>query len=421
MLLKLYRFITRYFSFLVRLYLNYRLFKGKEDSERFYERLGYASADRKEGFLIWFHAASVGESVSVVPLISEISKKFPHINILMTTGTLTSSKLMASRLPNNVIHQFIPVDTYDSVHRFLSHWQPNLAIWVESELWPNLIIETKKSNCELLLINGRMSDESFRKWKNNLEFAEKIISNFSLCLVQTEDDKFKYNDIGSPKTIIAGNLKYEAPTLPSNPEALGNLILQIGNRNIWLCASTHIGEEEIIIEAHKKLQEVYPDILTIIMPRHPKRARDIEKLISNSNLKFATRSKNQKIKPETDIYLADTIGEVGVFYRVANIVFMGGSLITHGGQNPLEAARLGCAIISGKNYFNFQEVYTEMKIKKAVILVKDSEAIFQNVKNLIADYNLQKQAANLAFEYVESKKGILANYLNHIEGFIRNE
>ncbi len=419
MKLKLYRFITKYFAFLVRLYLNYRLIKGKEDSERFYERLGQPSADRKDGFLIWFHAASVGESVSVIPLISEITKKFPHINILMTTGTLTSSKLMASRLPSKVIHQFIPVDTYDAVQKFLSHWQPNLAIWVESELWPNLIIETKKSGCNLMLINGRMSDESFRKWKNNLEFAEQIISNFSLCLVQTEEDKFKYSDIGAKQVIIAGNLKYEAPTLPSNPDEFGSLILQIGNRNIWLSASTHSGEEEIIIEAHKKLAEIFPDILTIIMPRHPKRLKEIETLLKNNNFQFSVRSKKQKILPQTNFYIADTIGEAGLFYRIANIVFMGGSLVNNGGQNPLEAARLKCAILSGKNYFNFQEVYSEMKVNNAVKIIKDSDGIFQNVKNLLSDISLQKKLANSAFEYVESKKGILENYLNQIEVFIK--
>lgn len=418
MKLKLYKFLTKYFSGLFKAYIYYRLFKGKEDNVRIKERFGIASTPRPKGFIIWFHAASIGESVSVLPLIFKIAKKYPALNILVTTGTVTSSKIMASRLPKNAIHQFVPIDTHDSVKKFLYHWKPDLAFWIESELWPNLILETSRIKTPMILVNGRISEESYIKWKRNLIFAREILSKFALCLVQTEDDNYRYSELGARKVEIAGNLKYEAPALPGIPTEFGNLIKQIGYRNIWLAASTHQGEEEVVISTHKKLKEKFPDLLTIIMPRHPKKASEIISFLKNNKLPYAQRSKKEQVKPEAEVYIADTIGELGLFYRLSNIVFMGGSIVKHGGQNPLEAARLECAILSGEYYFNFEEIYNEMKAKHCVMMVKSADDLVTQVGKLLSDNKLRNNYSYMAMEFVNSKRGVLAKYFDAVAPYL---
>lgn len=416
--IKLYKIFSVIFSPLIDFYLLYRKKKGKEDSERFHERLGKPSFPRPSGALVWLHAASVGEAISVLPLINKISKDYPEINILLTTGTITSSKVLASKLPKDIIHQYIPIDKYYVVNRFLAHWKPDLAIWVESELWPNLLNETKKTGCPIVLVNGRMSENSYEKWKKHGSFSRDILSCFSNCLVQTEDDKKRFSSAGADNVIVVGNLKYEAPALPADPVETGKLVSMIGDRPLWLAASTNRGEEEILNFVHDKLSKKHDKILTIIVPRHPERCKEILEAFSGKNLNLAVRSKGDEITPDTNIYIADTIGEMGIFYRLSEIVFMGGSLVEHGGQNPLEAARLECAILSGVNTDNFKTIYKELEEAKGVLVVKDAGDLVAKIDGLLLDHDKLEELARHAFSFIDSKSGIMETYMEYLQPYL---
>jgi 3-deoxy-D-manno-octulosonic-acid transferase len=420
MYLKLYRFVTWFFGPLIELYLLKRKLSGKEDETRFYERKGKTNIKRPQGRLLWFHAASVGESVSVIPIINEIKLKYPSLNFLITTGTVTSSKILKGRLPKDVIHQYVPIDRQASVRRFLSHWRPDVAFFVESELWPNLIIETHKTGCTIIQLNARISAHSFSKWKKYPDIIEAMLACVSLSIAQSEVDKERIDKLGAKKSISLGNLKFEAPALPADPTETGKVLSMIGSRNIWLAASTHSGEEEIIAKAHKKIKLYVPDLLTIIVPRHSNRGEDIASTLKAKGLIITQRSKEKEIlKPDTDIYLADTMGELGLFYRLAGIVFMGGSLIPHGGQNPLEAARLDCAILSGDNFQNFKKVYKEMIEEHAAIIVTNVDELAQTVIELINNGSEQRKIADNALEYINGKSGIIERYLVELEPYLK--
>lgn len=417
MAIKIYQLLTFIAGPMVDIYLMKRKKTGKEDPKRFKERLGYASSPRPKGPIIWFHAASVGESVSILPIIQKISKSFDNINILLTTGTLSSAKLVESRLPDNAFHQYIPVDKITSVNRFLKHWKPNLAIWVESELWPNLVTQTAKQ-CPMLLINGRMSDSSLRKWKRCLPFSKHILGSFTQTLPQSKLDAERFEELGARNVKYIGNIKFDAPPLPSDPKKMGELVGRIGDRTVWLAASTHNGEEQIIAQVHKELKENHPDILTIIVPRHPQRAEEISGDITKMDLKVAIRSKDAPIEPETDIYLADTMGELGIFYRLVPIVFIGGSLVNHGGQNPLESARLECAIIYGPYMDNFKEITQDLEQNNAAIRIKDKNGLKDTIEELISNHEKLEKLSKASQEIVKKRSGVLDAYVEEMTPFI---
>lgn len=419
MYLKLYRFVTWFFGPLIELYLLKRKLSGKEDETRFFERKGKTNVKRPQGRLVWFHAASVGESLSIIPIINDIREKYKSLNFLITTGTVSSSKILKTRLPKEVIHQYVPIDRQVCVRRFLSHWRPDIAFFVESELWPNLLLETNKTSCTLIQLNARISSSSFAKWKKYPDIINAMLGCFSLSIAQSEVDKERLDKLGATKTICLGNLKFEAPTLPADPTETGKVLSMIGGRNVWLAASTHAGEEEVIAKAHKKIKAVIPDLLTIIVPRHSNRGDDVYDILKNKGLSVIRRSKKAEIIPETDIYLADTMGELGLFYRLSGVVFMGGSLIPHGGQNPLEAARLDCAIMSGDNFQNFKKVYKEMIENKAAVIVTNADDLSENVINLIKNSADQRKLAENALEYIDSKSGIIDRYLTELEPYLK--
>lgn len=416
--IKLYKFISILLSPVIDFYLFYRKKKGKEDLERFPERVGKGSFPRPTGALIWVHAASVGEAISVLPLVNKIVKDYPDINILLTTGTVTSSKILESKLPKNIIHQYVPIDKYYVVTRFLSHWRPDCAIWVESELWPNLLSETQKTGCPIVLINARMSEDSFEKWKKYSKLSSDILSCFSHCLVQSQEDAGRFSKVGAKNVTVAGNLKYEAPALPADPAETGKLVGMIGDRPIWLAASTNKGEEAIIKFVHDKLSQKHDKILTIIAPRHPERCAEIIEEFSSQNLEIAVRSRGDEITPSTNIYIADTVGEMGIFYRLSGIVFMGGSLVKHGGQNPLEAARLECAILSGVNTDNFKDVYKEMQHYNGVLVVKDAGDLVAKIDLLMTDHDKLEELADNAINFIDSKSGIIEKYMEYLRPYL---
>ena len=410
---KIYRTLTLLISPFIPLLLKRRAAKGKEDKTRLEERFGIATVERPQGDIIWIHAASVGEANSVLPLIDELLAKYPQFYVLLTTVTVTSAVLVMSRLNKRAIHQFAPVDTPKAVKNFLDYWKPKIALFVDSELWANMIIETKKTGAFMGLINAKMSEKSFRNWQYAGSFIKQILSCFSICFAGSKQDAERLIKIGIPTINKIGNLKYEAPPLPCNEQELIEFSKTIGHRPVWLAASTHIGEEEIILETHKALRSEFPDLLTIIVPRHAIRGDEIAGKLAKFN--FARRSQDEKITADTEIYLADTMGELGLFYRISQIVFIGGSLVNKGGQSPLEAAKLGSSIIIGKYYDNFSDIIDEMHKARAIIIVDSPAELTFVVKSLLTNGYKREQLSVLAAEYVKLKSGIIEDIIDALD------
>lgn len=415
--LKLYRLAWKLGSPLVDLYLWRRKRQGKEDIDRFDERLGVPSLPRPSSKLVWVHAASVGEAVSVLPLIEEMLNGNAWIHVLVTTGTVTSARMMQERLPKRAFHQYVPVDKLEYVEEFIDYWQPDLAIWVESEFWPNLLFETKRFGCPLVLLNARMSDRSFDKWRKHRHFAKMLISCFDLILPQSREDASKYRELGGKNIKYFGNLKYGAKPLPFDEKKFYELKDMIGNRMVWLAASTHKGEEEEILAAHMKIKEKNYAVLTIIVPRHPQRGHEIRNMIP-SNIHTALRSDGEKIFDDTDIYIADTMGELGLFYRLAPIVFIGGSFVPIGGHNPIEPAALENSIICGPYMDNFNEIVTEFEAAGAITFANDSRDLAFKVFELWQNPQKRTAMSRLAAKYVRSKSEILNNIIDEIEALL---
>lgn len=416
---QLYRIITLILSPLIYVYLLIRKKKGKEDSSRFGERLGKVGIPRPEGYVIWIHAASVGESVSMLPMMNAIVEQYEDVSLLLTTGTVTSAQLVEGRLPDRAYHQYVPIDVVPFIARFLKHWQPDMAIWVESEFWPNLVTQTSKY-CPMILMNARISDDSYQKWQGffHKPIAKEMLECFALTLPQNKEYGEKLEELGATNVKFVGNLKFDSPSLPSSPKEMGELVTMIGERKVWVAASTHPGEEEMIREVHLTLKANHPDLLTIIVPRHAKRGKDIANSIAGDEIGIKLRSNDDVVDAKTDIYIADTMGELGIFYRLASIVFIGGSLVEHGGQNPLEAARLECAIIFGPHMYNFKEVIKELHEANACIQINDKAELASTLEQLLDDDNKQEELAKASKSIVANKTGLLSIAMREITPFI---
>ncbi|HEX3673118.1 MAG TPA: 3-deoxy-D-manno-octulosonic acid transferase [Rhizomicrobium sp.] len=380
--LLVYRTATYALAPAIPLALKSRLKRGKEDGARLGERLGHASRPRPEGQLIWIHGASVGECLSVLPLIGELLKA-PNRHVLVTSGTVTSSRLMDERLPQGAFHQYAPLDTPGAIARFIGHWKPDIGLFVDSEIWPNMLGQAKKSGAKLAMINGRMSERSFKGWRYAPKTAAAVIGLFDLCLAADEATAVRLRELGARDVRVSGNLKADAPPLPADPAKLGSLRAAIGSRPVLLASSTHAGEEESILPAHDILRRTHPDLLTIIVPRHPERGPDIAMLCGTRAV--ARRSEGSLPMPGTAIYVADTMGELGLFYRLAPIAFVGGSLVQHGGQNPLEPARLHCAVMAGPHTGNFTISYDAIFAAQGEGRVHSSGEIAALAGRLFAD------------------------------------
>lgn len=400
-----YKIITSALSPLINLWLRIRQLRGKESRERFSERFGYTKISRPKGTLLWLHAASVGEANSVLFLIEQIKSRFADVNILLTTGTLTSARLIEKRAIPGVIHQFVPVDTLEATNRFLRHFRPDIGFWVESELWPNLVINAKARGCLMFIINGRMSVKSYNSWqKFALLMIYQMLQCFELIFAQSENDGQRFRALGAKEVRCVGNLKYDAAALPCNESDLFSLQQAIGIRQVWLAASTHHNEEEQIIKAHDLLATKHPDLLTIIAPRHPERGEEIAKIAARSG-KTALRSRGDKITADTKFYIADTLGELGLFYRLSEIVFMGGSLIPHGGQNPLEPARLRCGVVTGPHTENFLAIYKEMENLSICVRAGDAAELASKVNGLMQDSDTLTKMQMQTREWLRVKSG----------------
>lgn len=385
MLLGLYRGFTTVFGPLAPLLLDRRASRGKEDPARRPERLGQASRPRPNGKLVWIHGASVGEAMSAQILIDRLLALDETLNILLTTGTVTSARLFEKRLPPSAIHQFVPIDRPDCVNRFLDHWRPDLAIWLESELWPNLLDSVARRSIPAVLANARLSRRSFSRWSRLPSLARRLIGTFDLVLPGDANSAERYQALGARTLGPTGNLKYSAPVLPADPDLVESLTDAIGGRPVWLAASTHPGEDQQVIAAHTAIAEQFKDLLTIIAPRHVERGAEIAGLIGEAGLDHRARSKDQLPDETTDVYLADTLGELGTLFRAVPIVFVGGSLVPIGGHNPVEPARLGCAILTGPKTENFADVFAAMEAEDAVQLVQDGPSLADAVGELLSD------------------------------------
>jgi 3-deoxy-D-manno-octulosonic-acid transferase len=416
--LALYRAATGLGGPLIRLYLARRRASGKEDQERFGERLGISARPRPSGRLVWMHAASVGEATSLLPLIDRMRQLWPAHAILLTTGTVTSAQVMADRLPEGAFHQFVPVDRMTYVRRFLGHWRPDLAVWAESEFWPNMVRETARQGIPMVLVQGRISPRSYAGWRRHHRVIRRLLAGFTVCLGQTEADAERLRALGAAGAECRGNLKYAAPPLPAGADAIIELEQAFQTRPRWLAASTHPGEEEIAGEVHRRLRDRRRDLLTIIVPRHPERGPAIATILGGSGLTVARRAAGEPVTPETEVYIADTIGELGLFYRLAPIAFIGKSLAAEGGQNPLEAAQLGCAIVHGPHMENFAQIAKSLDAAGASVGVTTAEELSAVVLRLLADDTERLRRAAAARAVAVAEAGVLDAVVDVVAPFM---
>ncbi|SFI57602.1 3-deoxy-D-manno-octulosonic-acid transferase [Phyllobacterium sp. CL33Tsu] len=412
-----YRWIGAATFPIVGAYVAFRASKGKEERGRQGERYGVASVARPSGPLIWVHAASVGETSAVTPLVEAIVDM--DIHVVLTTGTVTSAKMVQERLGDRVIHQYVPLDLKPAVDRFLTHWQPDLAIICESEIWPMTILELGTRRVPQVLVNGRLSDRSFASWHKRPSIAEALFENLAHVVAQSDIDGERFRALGARPVTVSGNLKVDTAVPPVNNTELAAMQRMIGTRKTWAAISTHQGEEEIVAQVHHMLKARHRDLLTIIVPRHPDRAPEIAEAIEKMGMKVALRSKADQIELDTDIYLGDTIGDMGLYLRLAEIAFVGRSLTAQGGQNPLEPAMLKSAILSGRNVQNFRDSYQRLIKNGAAKLVRDKDMLAGAVNYLFNNPEERQVMIDAGLKTVEDMRGSLDRTLTALEPFIQ--
>ena len=373
--------------------IGYRILKNKEHRLRYKEKFGFYSKGRIDGKLIWFHGASVGEILSIIPLVKNYEKDKNINQILITSSTLSSSKIIKKFKFKKTIHQFYPIDHIFITQKFLKYWKPNVAIYIESEIWPSMFNELDRKKIPLILLNTRITKKSFNRWQIFLSLANQIFGKISLALPQNQET-LKYLKLFKVKNIkIAGNLKYYGQE--NKKDHVAKLLKnKFKNFKVWCAASTHNDEEILIGKLHKRLKKREKKLITIIIPRHVNRTNEIKDELNNLNLNCIIHSSNQKIKKNTDIYLVDSYGETSRFYNLTNVCFVGGSIVKHGGQNPLEPARLGNYIISGPNTKNFKEIYTflnNLKMSSSTSnILKMENIILKILKTKTNNKNIKK-------------------------------
>jgi 3-deoxy-D-manno-octulosonic-acid transferase len=318
-----------------------------------------------------------------------------------------------------VIHQFVILDTPRFVKRFFDHWQPDLALFVESDLWPNLIMTSAERAVPLILINGRVSERSFNRWRRVPATIAALLRRFDLCLAQSTAHADRYRELGAPRIVTTGNVKLDVPEPPADPRRLAELRAAIGERTVLAGASTHAGEEEMLLEAHRRLRRAFPRLLTIIAPRHPERGAAILDIARAAGLAAALRSRGELPGGDTDVYVADTLGELGLIYRLTPIVFVGGSLASHGGQNPIEPIKLGAAILHGPNVWNFAEVYAALDQARGAEQVSDVEGLALRATAWLKDANARAAVIAAAHASVAALGGGLERTLAALEPYLR--
>jgi 3-deoxy-D-manno-octulosonic-acid transferase len=413
-----YRVTTAALTPLAVLYLMHRRRRGKEDAARFGERFGFAGRERPPGPLLWMHAASVGEANSLLALIERLRQQRPEIGLLVTTATVASARLLDRQLPAGATHQFAPVDLRGCVERFLDRWRPDMAIWVESELWPNLVLATHARAIPMMLLNARLSARSYQGWQRLPGLIRPMLAAFDVCLAQDDEQAARFRRLGAAGAASVGDLKTAAAMLPVDPAALTALRRQIGARPVWVAASTHPGEEEAAAAAHRLLAAQLRNPLTIIAPRHERRGDEVAALLGERGLRVARRSRNEAIGGDTEIYLADTMGELGLFYRLAGIAFIGGSLAAQGGHNPFEAARLDCAVLHGPDMSNCAGMAAALAGEGASETVRDAAELAAAVAQLLAEPNTRAERAAAGARAAAAGLATLDRVLQRLEPWL---
>ncbi|WP_061933532.1 3-deoxy-D-manno-octulosonic acid transferase [Aureimonas sp. AU22] len=398
-------------------YVAWRASKGKEERPRRRERYGVPSEPRPHDRpLVWIHAASVGESLAVMPLAHTLAAE--GIGILVTTGTVTSAAMIAERLVPGMIHQYVPLDLRPCVSRFLDHWQPDLALVAESEIWPVTLGELARRRIPQVLVNARLSDRSFRRWRSAPRLAESIMESFALVAAQSEVDAERYHLLGARSVSTVGNLKADIAAPPVNREDLDEARRMIGLRPVWAAVSTHEGEEAMAADIHLRLRQDRPRLLTIIVPRHVERAEALHRMLAAKGLNVARWSRGELPDPTADVLLGDTIGDMGFYLRLTDIAFIGKSIHSEGGQNPLEAARLNTAILSGRLVQNFRDIYGRLIERGGARIVPDAAALETAVAELFAHPETRRAMAVAARESVEEMGGALRRTLGALDPFL---
>jgi 3-deoxy-D-manno-octulosonic-acid transferase len=414
--LRAYRLFSVAMTPFTPLLLARRLRRGKEHRLRLPERRGISVTARPPGPLVWLHGASIGELLSVLPLIERLRAR--EVNVLVTSGTVSSGGLAEQRLPRDVIHQFVPLDVPMFVRRFLAHWQPDLALFVESDLWPNIMVETSQRGVPMMLINGRLSENSFRRWRYLPATIGDLLRRLDLCLARTPADAQRFGELGAPHVVTTGDLKLDVPAPPADKTKLADLNAAISGRPVIAAASTHAGEETAVIDVHRRLRANFPSLLTIIVPRHPERGSGVAEIARATGLKTKMRSRGEMPDATTDIYVADTVGELGLIYRLAPIVFVGGSLVRHGGQNPIEPAKLGAAILHGPHVWNFAEIYAALDQAHGAEKIADPSKLTAGFGALLAQAETRARVADAARATVEALGGGLERTLKSLDPYL---
>ena len=414
--LRAYRLFSVVMTPLTPLLLERRRRRGKEHRLRLAERRGVSVMVRPPGPLVWLHGASIGELISVLPLIEHI--RALEVNVLVTSGTVTSGGLAEQRLPRGVIHQFMPIDVPIFVRRFLAHWQPDVALFVESDLWPNMMIEASRRSVPMILVNGRLSENSFRRWRYFPATIGNLMQRLDLCLARTPADAERFSELGAPHVVTTGDLKLDGPAPPADRAKLAALQSAIGGRAIIAAASTHAGEETVMIDAHRRLRTNFPSLLTLIVPRHPERGAGVAEIARAAGLKTKQRSRGELPDATTEIYVADTVGELGIVYRLAPIVFVGGSLVKHGGQNPIEPAKLGAAVLHGPHVWNFSEIYAALDQAHGAVPIADASKLTAGFGGLLAQPESCARVADAARTTVEGLSGALERTVQSLDPYL---
>ena len=418
MLLAAYRGLMAVGGPAIRAWLAVRRASGKEDADRFAERLGWPGGERPAGPLVWLHGASVGEGLSMLPLIDALARARPDARFLVTTGTVTSARLLADRLPSRAQHQFVPVDRRAYVRRFLAYWRPDLALWLESELWPDLIDETAAHGIPMVLLNGRMSPRSYGRWRRAPAAAAGLLSRFALCTGQTVEDAARFQALGASGARCLGNLKFAAPLLPVDDGELQKAGRRLADRPRWLATSTHPGEEAIAGRIHARLEAGHPGLLTTIVPRHPERGTAVTAELRAMGLRVARRAAGEVPEATTQVHVADTMGELGLMYRLHDLVFVGKSLAADGGQNPLEPARLGCALLFGPGMTNFSEIASRLLGAGAAVTVEDEAGLGDALESHLADPASRARRGAAARAVAESESAVLDRAMEALAPFL---
>jgi 3-deoxy-D-manno-octulosonic-acid transferase len=396
--------------------LAWRRRAGKEDGARLPERRGIAGRARPDGPLAWVHGASIGETLAALPVAERLTQA--GLSVLVTSGTRAAAEVVTRRLPPGAFHQYVPLDLPRAVGRFLDHWRPDLALLVESEIWPNIILGLERRGIPLVLVNGRLSERSFRRWRRMPEVAGALFRRFALCLAQTPADAERLREVGARAVVAVGNLKFDASPPPTDPRAVAHLQAAVAGRPVWIAASTHPGEEEWVVAAHQALQGRFPGLLTVVVPRHARRGADVAALAAEAGVTAARRSQGAEPDRETGLYVADTSGELGLFYRLSSLVLMGGSLVPHGGQNPIEPAKLGAAILHGPHVHNFADVYAAIDGAGGALPVADGERLTRSLADLLPDTGLQREMARAGADAVGRLGGAVERTMRAVEPLV---